>query len=105
MLGFVFPRYELMSLNLIPFVVNLVHQQGLHGTATMGTRLPSSERSASSSVDGSTDQNSCATTELETSVWWKVWLEKPFNIAYLEIYFKSSSKYKIEINKQSYIYI
>lgn len=52
-------------------------------------------------IDGNPSQdyqsNSCAITNVEgnrnTSIWWKVWLQKPFNVAYLEIYFRSDSKF------------
>lgn len=68
---------------------------------------------AGKAIDGNTDQNylsdSCAITDVvgnrNTSIWWKVWLEKKFNVAYIEIYFRSDSKYliflkafKLEIN-------
>lgn len=54
---------------------------------------------ASKAIDGDTRQNytlnSCAITDIShhhASVWWKVWLLRPFNIAYLEIYFRSDGK-------------
>ena len=56
--------------------------------------------SADKAVDGNTSHNyssnSCAITEVwinhNTTIWWKVWLERPFNVAYLMIYFRSDSK-------------
>lgn len=68
---------------------------------------------AGKAIDGNTDQsylsNSCAITDVDrnrnTYTWWKVWLQKKFNVAYIEIYFRSDSKYliflkafKLEIN-------
>ena len=56
---------------------------------------------ADAAIDGNTSQdypsNSCAITKVDedkrTEIYWKVWLTpKPFNIAYLEIYFRSDSK-------------
>lgn len=52
-------------------------------------------------IDGNTSQNyqsdSCAITNVEgnlnTSIWWKVWLQQQFNVAYLEIYFRSDTKF------------
>ena len=56
--------------------------------------------SAGKAVDGNTSQdyssNSCAITDAEknrnTTIWWKVWLQRSFNVAYLEIYFRVDSK-------------
>ena len=80
-------------------LVNLVREHGLQGIATMGNRPRYSEWSANKAIDGNTAQSflshSCAITDYNlniTSVWWKVWLKKQFNIAYLEIYFRSDSK-------------
>nr|XP_034319182.1 receptor-type tyrosine-protein phosphatase alpha-like [Crassostrea gigas]XP_034319183.1 receptor-type tyrosine-protein phosphatase alpha-like [Crassostrea gigas] len=50
-------------------------------------------------IDGNVSQdyksNSCAITNVDgnhnTSIWWKVWLQKQFNVAYLEIYFRSDT--------------
>ena len=53
--------------------------------------------SADKAVDGNTDQgllNTCAIldyTKNYNSVWWKVRLGKRFNVAYLEVYFRSGS--------------
>ena len=56
---------------------------------------------ADKAIDGNTSQdyqsNSCAITKVDedkqTEIYWKVWLTpEPFNIAYLEIYFRSESK-------------
>lgn len=52
-------------------------------------------------IDGNTSQdynsNSCAITDFEgnhnTSIWWKMWLLQQFNVAYLEIYFRSDSEF------------
>ena len=66
----------------------------------MGANPQDPSWSANKTVDGNTsqdyDSDSCAITDLEqnrnTSIWWKVWLQRSFNIAYLEIYFRSDSK-------------
>ena len=41
-------------------------------------------------IDGKT--NTCAVGVIGSKVWWKVWLERQFNIAYIEIYLKSDGK-------------
>ena len=86
----------------VSFQVNLVHDEGLKGTAhaLMGALPHTPEWTADKAIDGNTSQmyqsNSCAITDSDkyqnTSIWWRVWLAKPFNIAYLEIYFRSDSK-------------
>lgn len=53
---------------------------------------------AGKAIDGNKNQdytsNSCAISDTShqhkntESVWWKVWLERPFNVAYLEIFFE-----------------
>ncbi|XP_065939059.1 laminin subunit beta-1 [Magallana gigas] len=80
-----------------PFV-NLVQDQGLNGVATMSASPANPAWTASKAIDGDTRQNytlnSCAITDIShhyASVWWKVWLLRPFNIAYLEIYFRSDA--------------
>ena len=72
------------------FIVNLVYEQELTGTASMRPIPISQGTTANKAIDG--DTNSCAITNSDNSVWWKVWLKKKFNIAYLEIHFKSNSK-------------
>lgn len=86
--------------NLIGIVVvNLVQDQGLKAEAAMSEQPQMESWSASKAIDGNITQsyqsNSCAITEANkyTSIWWKVWLERRFNIAYLEIYFRSDSKF------------
>lgn len=57
--------------------------------------------SAEKAIDGNTNQNyekdSCAITDVtvnkNSSIWWTVWLEQEFHVAYLQIYFRSDSKY------------
>lgn len=64
--------------------------------------------SASKAIDGDATQNytfnSSAISDIshrKTSVWWKVWLQRPFNGAYLEIYFRSDSKsYELVYNRE-----
>ena len=66
----------------------------------MGAHPQNPAWSADKAVDGNTSQNnssnSCAITEVykdrKRTIWWKVWLQRPFNVAYLEIYFRSDSK-------------
>lgn len=53
---------------------------------------------AQRAVDGNINQlyssNSCAVTQLHSEhLWWKVWFNRIFNIAYLEVYLGSDSKY------------
>lgn len=83
------------------FEVNLVHDQGLTGAAAMGAAPERPAWTAGKAIDGNTNQNylsnSCAITNFDgnrnTSIWWTVWLQKRFSVAYLEIYFRSDSKY------------
>ena len=87
-------------MSLCLFLVNVAHEQGLTCKATMGANPQYRTWSADKAVDGNTSQNyasnSCAITDVdkdrERTIWWKVWLQRPFNIAYLEIYFRSDSK-------------
>ena len=80
--------------------MNLVRDQGLKAKTFMGADPQDPSWSADKAVDGNTDQNfvynSCAITDLDrnrnTTIWWTVWLQRQFNIAYLEIYFRSDSK-------------
>nr|XP_022308369.1 uncharacterized protein LOC111114368 [Crassostrea virginica] len=79
--------------------VNLAHDtsQGLQGTANMSEPPQNSEWSAQKVVDGNTDQETLTTcaimdySKAYKSVWWKVRLEKRFNVAYLEVYFRGST--------------
>lgn len=81
------------------FAVNLVHDQGLRGSAAMGAAPERPAWTAGKAIDGSTSQsylsNSCAITDFDrnrnTSIWWTVWMRKQFNVAYMEIYFRSDS--------------
>ena len=81
--------------------VNLVHDQGLVANADMGAQPQNHAWSANKAIDGNTNQsylsNSCAITDWggnrNTSIWWKIWLERPFNIGYLEIYFRADSTF------------
>lgn len=83
------------------FEVNLVHDQGLTGSASMGAAPQRPEWSAGKAIDGNTIQsylsNSCAITNFDenrnTSIWWRLWLQKQFNVAYIEIFFRSDSKF------------
>lgn len=83
------------------FAVNLVNDQGLRGTAAMGAAPQKPAWTAGKAIDGNTNQNyhsdSCAITNVDgnrnTSIWWKMWLQRKFNVAYIEIYFRSDSNY------------
>lgn len=64
----------------------------------MGANPKSKEWSAEKAIDGIINQentSNCAMTDIDnknTSIWWKVWLQRPFNIAYLQIYFRFNGK-------------
>lgn len=81
--------------------VNLVFEQRLGGNAAMGADPQEPAWNASRAIDGNVSQdyrsNSCAITDTDqnrnTFIWWKVWLYKQFNVAYLEIYFRSDSEF------------
>lgn len=95
--------FKILSIKLLLFEVNLAHDhgQGLTGAAFMGASPMQPNWIASRAIDGNTNQsylsNSCAITDLErdrnTSICWKVWLQRKFNVAYIAIYFRSDSKY------------
>ena len=66
------------------------------------TGTPQNAWTADKALDGNTSQdylsNSCAISEVNvdklTKSYWKMWLSpSAFNIAYLEIYFRSDSKF------------
>lgn len=67
----------------------------------MGADPEQSAWNANKAIDGNPSQNylsnSCAITNVKenrnTSIWWKVWLERQFNVAYLQIYFRSDSEF------------
>lgn len=81
--------------------VNLVFEHGFRGKAAMSANPQNPAWTAIKAIDGSVSQdynsNSCAITDVEgnrnTSIWWKMWLQQSFNVAYLEIYFRSDSEY------------
>lgn len=81
--------------------VNLVFEQGFRGKAAMSANPQNTAWTAIKAIDGNVSQNyssnSCAITDVErnrnTSIWWKMWLQQSFNVAYLEIYFRSDSEY------------
>lgn len=88
------------------FAVNLVHDQGLTGSASMGAAPQQRAWTAGKAIDGNTNQsyssNSCAITDLNrnrnTSIWWTVWLHRRYNVAYIEIYFRSDCKSHVHKN-------
>ncbi|XP_056003722.1 uncharacterized protein LOC130049764 [Ostrea edulis] len=78
--------------------VNLVHTPGqsLQGQANMNIQPTDARWTAQRAVDGNINQlysgNSCAVTQLHSEpLWWKVWFNRIFNIAYLEVYFGSDT--------------
>lgn len=81
--------------------VNLVIDQNYIGKAAMGAQPQREPWTAMKAIDGNTSQDyrsdSCAITNVDgnhnTSIWWKVWLKQSFNVAYLEIYFRSDSEF------------
>lgn len=83
------------------FEANLVHEEGLKGAADMGAAPQRRKWTAGNAIDGNISQNyssnSCAITNIDgnrnTSIWWRVWLQKKFNVAYIEIFFRSDSKF------------
>ena len=58
---------------------------------------------ADKAIDGRTDENSCAMlpfiAEPKGQTWWKLWLPRKFNIAYIEIYFSTISKYREKVTE------
>ena len=81
------------------FSVNVAHSpaEGLQGEASMSQSSQNPAWSPRKAVDGNTDQvllTTCAIldyTKNYKSVWWKVRLGKRFNVAFLEVYFRSDS--------------
>ncbi|XP_061170435.1 uncharacterized protein LOC133179758 [Saccostrea echinata] len=79
--------------------VNLAHtpDQTLQGNASWNVAPHDSSWTADKAVDGNTKQDhlpTCAIADYNRnykSVWWKVWLNRKFNIAYLEIYLRSGT--------------
>lgn len=67
----------------------------------MGADPEKQDWTAIKAIDGNPSQDyqsdSCAITNVDenrnTSIWWKVSLERQFNVAYLEIYFRSDSEF------------
>ena len=82
--------------------MNVAYDQGMRAHAAMGASPQEPQWTAYKAIDGNTSQiymsNSCAITDWygnrNTSIWWSVWLERQYNIAYLEIYFRIDSKLK-----------
>ncbi|XP_061180534.1 multiple epidermal growth factor-like domains protein 10 [Saccostrea echinata] len=72
--------------------------QNLQGIASWNVAPHESSWTADKAVDGNTNQTylpTCAIAAFNInvykSVWWKVWLTRKFNIAYLEIYLRSGT--------------
>lgn len=102
--------FWLLSINAVDAVsdwrifvvsVNLVYEQGFRGKAAMGANPQKPAWTANKAIDGDASQSylsdTCAITNVDenqnTSIWWKVWLQQHFNVANLEIYFRSDSKF------------
>ena len=84
-------------------IVNLAHEplQELQGDAMMSGPPQNSNWAAKKAVDGNINQsdesNSCAIMDITrnySSVWWKVRLNRRFNIAYIEIFLRRDSMYR-----------
>lgn len=80
------------------FQVNVAHRpmESLQGRATMNGDPQKPNWSADKVVDGNTNQTatggSCAITDFSKnyrSVWLNVQLQRLFNVAYIEIYFRN----------------
>lgn len=67
--------------------MNLISGQHFQSSAAI---MLNTENEAGYAIDGNT--NTCAVGVIRSKVWWKVWLERQFNIAYIEIYFKPEGK-------------
>ena len=67
--------------------VNLISGQTFQSSAAI---MLDTKNEAGYTIDGNT--NTCAVGVIRSKVWWKVWLERQFNIAYIEIYFKPEGK-------------
>lgn len=62
------------------------------------TSILATNEGAGKALDGRTDESNCVLlpfiNEKQSQTWWKLWLQRKFNIAYIEIYFRSDSKYE-----------
>lgn len=80
---------------LLYFPVNLVYDQNLRGTATMSA-IPYRGQGAVNAIDGDTAiHHPCTSIDVSGEyehVWWKVWMQRTFNVAELKIYFEATSK-------------
>ena len=81
--------------------MNLVHYERYSAKAAMSGTPHNTAWTADKAIDGNTNQgyqsNSCASSDVDNDKlnmsFWKVWLSpSAFNIAYLQIYFRSDSK-------------
>jgi hypothetical protein len=74
----------------------LVHDQGLRGKAEMSKGPLFDYLGASNAIDGDPGRlNPCTAMSIPGGyggVWWKVWMERTFNIAEIKIYFQPASK-------------
>ncbi|XP_056003724.1 uncharacterized protein LOC125660814 [Ostrea edulis] len=74
--------------------VNLVYDENLRGTATMSA-IPYRGQGAVNAIDGDTGiHHPCTSIDVSGEyehVWWKVWMQRTFNVAELKIYFEATS--------------
>ncbi|XP_056002735.1 uncharacterized protein LOC125660827 isoform X2 [Ostrea edulis] len=79
---------------ILYYLVDLVDEFG--GKATMSER-PFYDYVASNAINGDTGaQKSCAVMDVSggyQSVWWKVWLQRNFNVAEIKIHFQPATIY------------
>ncbi|XP_062587034.1 protein draper-like [Saccostrea cucullata] len=88
--------FLLLSVSKTLCFVNLAHTPGKHlqGNASWNVIAHQDDWEADKAVDGNTNQTyqpTCAIAQYANgykSVWWKVWLQRIFNVAYLELYFR-----------------
>ncbi|XP_062569338.1 platelet endothelial aggregation receptor 1-like, partial [Saccostrea cucullata] len=93
-------NFLIYSVGKVSSFVNLAHTpaQSLQGTASWNV-VPhgTTDWTAEKAVDGNTNQTYLPTCAIAAyannyrSVWWKVWLNRKFNIAYLDVYLRDGT--------------
>ena len=99
--SFFWEEYQARISSIYNRNISIVHIH-LRAHAAMGANPQKSQWTAYKAIDGNTSQifmsKSCAITDWygnqNTSIWWIVWLERQYNMAYLEMYFRIDSKLK-----------